>query len=229
MFTGLVQDVGAVVTTRSTPSGCELTVAHALGALVLGESICVNGCCLTVVSSEDGGHARGKPAGTFCADVTHQTLGRTTLGQLRPGRRVNLERSLRGSDLMGGHLVMGHVDSVARVAEVHSLGEDQHVCFEVPGALHGMLAPRGSVCVDGVSLTLTEAAPGSFCVTLIPHTRAVTGLGALEVGVEVNVEVDVIARYVAHALEVRRGGTPGQDEPPPETTLMSTLKKAGLL
>ena len=227
MFTGLVESVGEVVATRGTSTGIELCMSHALGELMLGESIAVNGCCLTVVKAESAG-ARGSAQGRFWVEVTHDSLARTTLARLRAQGRANLERSLRVGDRLGGHLVTGHVDAVARVLELEKLGEDCRLRCAMPDGLWGMLAPQGSVTLDGVSLTLGPVSAAIFGVTLIPHTQAVTTLGELRPGSLVNVEVDVLARYVAHALSVAGSRGEAVDNAAP-SPLITSLKKAGLL
>lgn len=152
-----------------------------------GDSICVSGVCLTAID------VRGA---SFCADVSVETLSRTTLGRLRVGSRVNLEKSLRLADRIGGHLVSGHVDGVASVVAIETDARSQRWTFELPAALSRYVAVKGSICVDGVSLTVNEVAANRFGVNLIPHTLGVTTFAERRVGDAVNVEVDLIARYV---------------------------------
>jgi riboflavin synthase len=192
MFTGLVEALGGVRDLSSGGAGRRLTVAAALAAqLSLGESVAVNGACLTVVAHD---------AETFQFEVGPETLARTNLGALRPGDRVNLERSLRLSDRLGGHLVQGHVDGVGSVAERLPEGEWETVWFHCPPELVEQMVSKGSVAVDGVSLTLVDVGADTFSVALIPHTLAQTTLGFKGPGSAVNLETDLIAKYVAKAL-----------------------------
>ncbi len=206
MFTGLVEAVGAVqelrpISASSSPGtsgqppgevpGVRLTLRHELGPLELGESIAVDGACLTVVAFGEN---------TFSVEVSSETLERTALGQLEPGARVNLERSLRMGDRLGGHLVSGHVDGLARVVALDPEGEMMRVRFAAPPHLARFLAEKGSVTVSGVSLTVNSAEGAEFSLLLIPHTRAVTNLGELAPEKLVNLEVDMIARYVESLL-----------------------------
>jgi len=219
MFTGLVQAQGTVRARERSSSGARILVDGALEGVKLGDSICVNGCCLTAVQVSSSG---------FLVDVSAETLTRTTLGRLTVGHRVNLEPSLTLADPLGGHLVTGHVDAVASVLSVRMSGETAQVRFQLPKGLEAMVAEKGSVCLDGVSLTVNGATNADFLVTLIPHTRAATTLGRLQTGSEVNLEVDLIARYVARRFEwLETGG--GNAKLTPDDDLMTTLKKAGLV
>lgn len=190
MFTGLVEGLGTV---RSvTPSGpaVELAITPPAGAAdraVVGESIAINGCCLTVVRSS--ADAWGFQAGS-------ETLSRTNLGGLRPGDPVNIERSLRVGDRLGGHFVQGHIDGVGRVARIDRDGEWVCMHFSVDPALSRQMVVKGSVAVDGVSLTLATVGRESFSVALIPHTLDVTTLGVRRVGDMVNIETDIIGKYL---------------------------------
>jgi riboflavin synthase len=194
MFTGLVDSLGTV--TRRTPDGAggaRLTITCPFGTeLTLGESVAVNGACLTVVEhTPDAFHAQLGP----------ESLLRTNLGELKPGDRVNLERSLRVGDRLGGHIVQGHVDGVGRIAARERSGEWETVWFTCPPDLTPLMVPRGSVAVDGVSLTLVDVGPDRFGVMLIPHTLAMTTLGIKKVGDAVNLEADMLAKHVAKLLE----------------------------
>ena len=194
MFTGIVQDVGRVRALEPLGADARLSVEVErldLGRLAIGDSVCVQGCCVTVTMIEDG---------AFGADLSRETLSLTTLGQLHAGQPVNLEPALRAGDPLGGHLVSGHVDGVALVTARSGDARSLRVTFEVPADLARYIASKGSVAVDGVSLTLNEVAGASFGVNLIPHTQAVTTLGALEVGSRANLEVDPIARYVERLM-----------------------------
>ncbi|MGI9429635.1 MAG: riboflavin synthase [Bythopirellula sp.] len=196
MFTGLVQSLAAVHEIVAEGPGVRLTIAEAEIAegAALGDSIAVNGCCLTVV-------AKGEGAVAF--EAGPETLAKTTLGELHAGDRVNLETSLRMGDELGGHLVSGHIDGVGRVDRRHDDAEWSTFWFRVPDPLTRQMASKGSVAVDGVSLTLVEVEGDRFSVALIPHTLAVTTLGALQVDDRVNIETDLLAKYVERQLEWR--------------------------
>jgi riboflavin synthase len=190
MFTGIVQAVGEV--RAITPRGGDVELLIAVGSLSLagvaiGDSISVSGCCLTVT--------RLTPD-TFAADASIETLQVTTLGRWQVGQRVNLEKALRAGDPLGGHYVSGHVDAIATAAAVAADARSVRMDFEVPAALARYIARKGSVCLDGVSLTVNDVTKNRFGVNLIPHTLEVTTLGACQPGTQVNVEVDIIARYL---------------------------------
>jgi len=194
MFTGIVQAIGRVA--NLTPRGGDVELVVDAGGLDLagravGESICVSGACLTATRFEPG---------AFSADVSRETLARTTLGDLAPGSTVNLEPALRAGNPLGGHYVTGHVDGIARVLDVREEARSWRVRVEVPEHLARYIAPKGSVPIDGVSLTVNEVERRVFGVNLIPHTREVTTLGGLAAGVRVNLEVDIIARYVERLI-----------------------------
>lgn len=195
MFTGLVERMGRLRSGEPCPSGRRLVV-EADGwpdRASAGESICVDGCCLTLVKAEAGG---------LHFDVVPQTLQRTTLGAMRPGDAVNLERSIRADALLGGHLVQGHVDGVAVVISVDRSGGGWRTRMEMPAGIEGLLVDRGSVAVDGVSLTVAACGPGWFEVALVPETLSRTTLAIRLQGSRVNVEADVMAKMVA--AQVRR-------------------------
>lgn len=201
MFTGIIQSMGNVVATETRGGDLRLTldVADLAGRidpsrLGLGESIAVSGVCLTVVEF-DGMR--------FTADVSRETLALTTLGELRVGDAVNLEAALRAGDPLGGHLVSGHADGIAEVVALHGDARSLRVELEVPPALARYVAPKGSVALDGVSLTVNEVDGGRFGVNLIPHTMALTTFGSLAAGRRVNLEVDQLARYLERLLSVR--------------------------
>ncbi|HXW75217.1 MAG TPA: riboflavin synthase [Steroidobacteraceae bacterium] len=190
MFTGIVQDVGVLKSAERRRGDLRLLVACAqldLSAVRAGDSLCVQGCCLT--ATEVSGN-------TFAADVSRETLALTTLGELAPGARLNLEPALRAGDALGGHLVCGHVDAVARVAAVRSDARSRRLTIAVPARLTRYLAVKGSVTVDGVSLTVNSVEKATFGVNIIPHTQTATTLGSLRVGARVNLEVDLVARYL---------------------------------
>jgi riboflavin synthase len=196
MFTGLVESLGRVAAVVPEPPGVRLVVeaAEIAADARLGDSICVSGCCLSVVRNENGAlHFQLGP----------ETLSRTTLGGLGPGAAVNLERSLRLSDRLGGHLVSGHIDGVGQLATLARDGDWVACRFTPPPALLPQLAPKGSVAVDGVSLTIVDVDASSFGVALIPHTLASTTLGTLAPGAAVNLETDLVAKYVDRWLSAR--------------------------
>ena len=196
MFTGLVADVGTVERIDGEADGARLRVRTALaGELAAGDSIAVNGACLTAAAV--GGDA-------FEADVMNQTLDRTSLGELDAGARVNLELPLRPDDRIGGHLVQGHVDGTGRVADVAEDGFARRVTIEAPDELRRYVVERGSVTVDGVSLTVAALRGDRFEVSLVPETLERTTLGEAAPGRVVNLEVDVLARYVESLMSVFR-------------------------
>jgi riboflavin synthase len=192
MFTGIITDVGRVRRLRRGEL-LDLTIATAFDtvAIPLGASIACSGACLTVVSVEPG---------AFAVQVSVETLARTTLGEWQEGAPVNLEKSLRLGDELGGHLVLGHVDGVARIVERRPEAESVRFVFEAPEELMRFIAPKGSVALDGVSLTVNEVAQSRFEVNIIPHTLAWTNFGSLRAGQPINLEIDLIARYVARLL-----------------------------
>ncbi|MDX2052750.1 MAG: riboflavin synthase [Polyangiaceae bacterium] len=196
MFTGLVESLGSVQEIVRSAVGARLLVGSSIGGLQIGDSIAVSGTCLTVVTRDFEG---------FSADVSVETLERTTLGGLCKGDAVNLERAATLGSPLGGHLVTGHVDGVARVVRVHAVGDSRRMSFEVPSGLGRYIAEKGSACVDGVSLTVNAVTATTFEVMLIPHTLLVTTLGKLTVGSSVNLEIDLLARYVARWLEFQNG------------------------
>jgi riboflavin synthase len=189
VFTGLVEALGEVREVRDEGPGRRLVVAEGrlAGELTLGESVAVNGVCLTVVAHEGS---------AFAVEVGPETLARTNLGGLQPGERVNLERALRVGDRLGGHWVQGHVDGVGRIAERRPDGPWETVWFACPHDLSRYMVPKGSVAVDGISLTLVEVRPEGFSVMLIPHTLAATTLGFKAPGTAVNLETDLLAKYL---------------------------------
>ena len=193
MFTGLIEELGQVVSRQ----GPRLAVGArtVLEDAAVGVSIAVNGVCLTVVE---------RRAGQFGVDLGPETLARTTLGELAPGDAVNLERPLRLGGPMGGHLVQGHVDGVGLVADMTREGETGRLRIEwQDAALRALLIPQGSVAVDGVSLTVASLGDRAFEIMVIPHTMAVTTLGALKAGRRVNLEMDMIGKYVQRILSLR--------------------------
>lgn len=193
MFTGLVESMATVAEVRDAPPGCRLVLAAAdlAATAALGDSIAVNGCCLTVVE-----HTVEK----LSFDAGPETLARTNLGALKARDRVNVERSLKLGDTLGGHLVTGHVDGLGTLVSRRDEGDWSTFIFRVAPQLARQMASKGSVAVDGVSLTLVDVDDTSFSVALIPHTLAVTTLGRLAVGDRVNIETDLLAKYVERQL-----------------------------
>ena len=193
MFTGLVETVGKVLEVRQRSGLLRLAIASpwAAGELAVGDSVCVDGTCLTVTES---GPRR------FHADVIAETLSCTTLGDLSAGRSVNLERAIRDGDRLGGHWVQGHVDGVAPVVEVQRRGDDHRVRVGLTAAIGKYIACKGSVALQGVSLTISGLDASWFEVSLIPETRARTTLGKVRAGDRLNVEVDLLARYLERLL-----------------------------
>jgi riboflavin synthase len=194
MFTGIVTDVGRVRAVRDTNRDrrFEIETVYELAGVAIGASISHAGCCLTVVDKGDG---------WFAVEVSGETLDRTTLADWAEGRRVNLERAARVGDELGGHIVSGHVDGVGEVVSVAAEGGSHRVRIRAPRPLHRFIAPKGSITVEGVSLTVNEVEDDVFGVNLIPHTWDVTTLGTLEPGSRVNLEIDMLARYLARWRE----------------------------
>jgi riboflavin synthase len=193
MFTGLIREVGTVERVDRDDAGARLRVGAELApGLHPGDSVAVAGVCVTVAERGDG---------AFEADAINQTLSLTTLGGLREGDRVNLEPALRAGDPLGGHLVQGHVDGIARVSEVREDGRSRRLWIELPGELARYVVPRGSIALDGVSLTVAGSGDGGAEVALIPETLARTTLGALRTGDQVNVEVDLVARHLERLVQ----------------------------
>lgn len=199
MFTGIVRHVGTVLDARAGGGGRRLTVdlGPLAEGLATGDSVAVSGVCLT---------ATGLAAAAATFDVVAETASRTTLGALTVGAKVNLERALQLGGTLDGHLVAGHVDGVAEVRSVDRGPNRRQVEFTAPSELTDAMVPKGSVALDGVSLTLVEAAGGTFCVALIPATLAGTTLGDLAAGAKVNVETDLIGKYVRRCLQALAGG-----------------------
>ncbi len=194
MFTGIVTDVGRIRAVRQTNRDLRIEVetAYDLQTIPMGASIAHAGCCLTVVD---------KGEGWFAVEVSGESLAKTTLGRWREGTRVNLERPARAGDELGGHIVSGHVDGVGEVVSIEAEGGSHRVSIRAPRPLHRFIAPKGSITVEGVSLTVNEVGDDVFGVNLIPHTWEVTTLGQLKPGDPVNLEIDMLARYLARWQE----------------------------
>ena len=196
MFTGIVSDIGEVVAREG--GQFSIRTSYAPATLEVGASMACDGCCLTLTSVR----ADGKGA-MFTVDTSNETRAKTTLVDWSPGRRINLERPLLAGAELGGHVVTGHVDGLARILDVRADGESHRFSFEVPDHLAPYIAPKGSIALDGVSLAVNEVSDNRFGVNIIPHTLTVTTWGAKTPGQSVNLEVDLFARYVARLLEFR--------------------------
>ena len=198
MFTGIVAGTGTVATRTPRQGDVELIVdagALSLAGCAPGDSIAVSGVCLTMTRIEGA---------RFAADVSNETLARTTLGRLGIGGRINLEKPLRAGDALGGHYVTGHVDGIARVLAVEDDARSRRLSLELPAGLARYVAPKGSVTLDGVSLTVNEVEGVRCGVNLIPHTLQLTTLGELSAGSTVNLEIDIIARYIERLTTAAR-------------------------
>ncbi|EKV31594.1 Riboflavin synthase [Caenispirillum salinarum AK4] len=199
MFTGIITDLGTVRERKREPGGDTLftfDTSYDMTTVDIGASIACNGVCLTVIEKGTTGDR-----GWFTVQASDETLSKTTLGDWDEGRRVNFERALKMGDELGGHVVSGHVDGVARVVDIRGENESRRYVFEVPEGLKKFVAPKGSVTLDGVSLTVNEVEGARFGVNIIPHTQEVTTFGTYKVGDPVNMEIDMLARYVARLLE----------------------------
>ena len=205
MFTGIISDIGTVRSAERTgDTRVVIECGYDTATIDLGASIACSGVCLTVVDKSPSG-----APGWFAVDVSGETLGRTAQGRWSGGRRLNLERAMKLGEELGGHIVTGHVDGIAEVIGVCADGDSRRIGFRVARELAPLLAPKGSVTVDGVSLTVNEVTDHGdegthFAINLIPHTQAVTTLGMLEPGQAVNIEIDVLARYLQR-MEAYRG------------------------
>jgi riboflavin synthase len=205
MFTGIITDLGRVRRLRREPgpdSGLELTIAtgYDTGQIALGASIACSGVCLTVIAVEPG---------AFVVQASAETLARSTLSEWEEGSPLNLERALRLGDELGGHLVSGHVDGVAEILERRPEGDSVRFTIEAPRALAPFIASKGSVALDGISLTINQVEGARFGVNIIPYTLSHTSLGEARLGQRMNLEIDPIARYLARLLEVRGDHTLG--------------------
>lgn len=195
MFSGIISDLGTVRSLSAAgDTRIEISTRFPMDEVAIGASIACSGACLTVVE---------KGSGWFAATVSAETMARTTLSAWKAGTRVNLERALRLGDEFGGHIVLGHVDGVARIIDRRPEGDSLRFSFEVPAELARAIAPKGSVALDGVSLTVNEVDGMEFGVNIIPHTLSHTVLGAAVPGTRMNLEIDLIARYVERLLAAR--------------------------
>jgi riboflavin synthase len=193
MFTGIITDIGTVrAIAKAGDTRFEITTTYDLAGVDMGASIACNGCCLTVIA---------KGPDWFAIQASGETLSKTTLGQWNRGTRINLERALKLGDELGGHIVSGHVDGIGQIVAITPDGESRRFRIRVPLALARFIAPKGSVAIDGTSLTVNEVDGPDFGVNIIPHTQAVTTWGDMKVGQAVNIEIDMLARYVARLAE----------------------------
>lgn len=202
MFTGIITDIGTVASVEMRGDmRARVDCGYDMATVDMGASIACDGVCLTVVD---------KGPGWFTVDISAETLSKSNIGAngWQVGRKLNLERALRVGDELGGHIVSGHVDGVARVAELHEEGDSLRLTFVAPPALARFIAPKGSVALNGTSLTVNEVAGNRFGVNLIPHTRQVTTWGGVALGDAVNLEIDTLARYVARLAEATAAPLP---------------------
>jgi riboflavin synthase len=204
LFTGIIEDLGSVQTIKHSPDGAVIAIRTALpvARVTIGESIAVSGCCLTVIR---------KSRGAIAMDVSAETLRRTILGALEPGDRVNLERCLTLDKLIGGHLVSGHVDGVGRIVSIEPEGDSRLYTFEIAPSEARYLIEKGSVAIDGISLTVFGVRGRRFKVALIPHTLKMTTLGDKVPGAAVNVESDMLVKYVDRIVGERIGNRGGRN------------------
>ncbi len=200
MFSGIITDLGRVMAIRAAgDTRFEFSTGLDTAAIDIGASVCCSGVCLTVIDKGGDGGADGG-GNWFAADVSAETMGLTTLSGWIEGTGVNFERALKMGDELGGHMVSGHVDGIAEVVSVTPEGDSRRIVLKAPEELLKMIAPKGSVVLDGVSLTVNEVEGGHFGINVIPHTLEMTTLSALEPGGRVNLEIDMLARYVARLV-----------------------------
>jgi riboflavin synthase len=218
MFTGIVEEIGVVQSVEKTLAGTRLTImaAKVLGDVTIGGSISVNGACLTVVARTDG---------TFSVDVTPETVAVTTLGTLAAGAAVNLERAMRLNERLGGHLVAGHVDGIGTIRERRQDGNAIVLTIEAPKEVLRYCVHKGSIAADGISMTINQVTDTTFSLAVIPHTAKDTTLGLKRVGDALNLETDLIGKYVERLLQERGQGAP----PSPPKIDIEYLKRKGLL
>lgn len=201
MFTGLIETVGLVTRMEPVAGGAQLEIyAPDFGRdLAIGDSVAVNGSCLTIVSFDRGG---------FAVDVSSETIDKTTVRHMRTGSKVNLERAMRLSDRMGGHMVSGHIDGVGELVQRHVSGNSTAYQFAIPEELTAYVIDKGSISIDGISLTVARLKGNMVALSVIPHTEASTTLGEMPIGAPVNIEVDLIGKYVYRAMSAYMGDQP---------------------
>lgn len=198
MFTGIITDIGTIEAVEQRgDTRFTISCGYDAAGIALGASIACSGCCLTVVSVEP----RSEGGSAFTVDVSAESLSKTTLGTWKAGTFINLERALKAGDELGGHIVSGHADGVAEIIGIRDEGDSRRFTFRAPDELARFIAPKGSVCLDGTSLTVNEVNGSEFGVNLIPHTLEVTTWGKAKVADHVNLEIDMLARYVARLNE----------------------------
>jgi riboflavin synthase len=197
MFTGIITDIGELVARQE--GRLAIRCSYKAEGIAIGASIACDGACLTATEVTPAGSG----GCVFKLDVSNETLSRTTLGDWKPGRRVNLERALRAGDELGGHIVAGHVDGVGQIVDMQPDGNSRRLTVEAPAELARYLASKGSLALDGISLTVNEVEKNRFGINIVPHTLTHTTLGAKKPGDRVNLEADVFARYVVRAMEFR--------------------------
>lgn len=222
MFTGLIEGTGTLlkIDHRGVDAGMIIQADYIMHPLTLGESIAVDGACLTVTSFKGS---------VFTVDVSAETLSRTTLGRKPPGCRLNLERALKMGDRLGGHLVSGHVDGIGVLREKRREGVSTRLFFDIPADLSRFVIGKGSIAVNGISLTVNGCGPGRFDVNIVPHTSDRTTIGSFRIGEEVNIETDIIGKYVEKMLEAWKRGETGE-EPATGTRIDSEfLRKHGFM
>ncbi len=196
MFTGIIEECGEVVSLEPIEKGARLMVRSSFSSEVeIGESVAVNGACLTVTSVDE--------TGAMAFDLLHETMRLTNLSDLQPGRQANLERSLRVGDRLSGHFVQGHVDERAELLALEPVGQDFRLQIALPEAYRHLVVHKGSICVNGISLTIAELADDSFTIWIIPHTYEVTNLKGLTVGDKINLEFDLLAKHLDRLQSVR--------------------------
>ena len=197
MFTGIVEECGKVVSSEPNQDGASIRISSSFGQEVeIGESIAVNGVCLTATRIDSGG--------AICFDLLDETLRVTNLGDLEAGSTVNLERALRVGDRLSGHFVQGHVDDCAEIISLEKTGADHRLQIALPKQFRHLVVYKGSICVNGISLTIAELEEDSFTLWIIPHTYEVTNLSSLKTGSRVNLEFDLLAKHLARLEEIRK-------------------------
>lgn len=196
MFTGIITDIGRVRSVEKTgDTRFEIETSYDTDTIDMGASIACSGPCLTVIE---------KGEGWFAVEASDETLSCTSLGDWKTGTAINLERALKIGDELGGHVVTGHVDAISELLEMTTVGDSTRLVFSLPKNFAGFVAPKGSICLDGISLTVNAVTDRDFSVNIIPHTQQHTTFGGLKVGQKVNFEIDVLARYVARMTEVNK-------------------------
>lgn len=194
MFTGLVQTIGTVRSVEKNGTDMRAVIESDLKDLALGASVCCSGCCLTVTEIT---------ANRFAVDISAETLSKTNMGDWQAGSRVNLEPSLQLGDELGGHFVFGHIDGLAQIVSIEPDGESRRITIKAPVDLQGFIAPKGSVSLDGISLTVNAVESDTFSVNIIPHTWDATTLADRQPGDRLNIEIDMLARYVARQMSLQ--------------------------